>query len=95
MGGDSLAVLPPALPNITGTYSQHTTISSLYSSAGNFEGAFFPKARTSASQLQAGYSQDNVGWYDLAFDASRINNIYGASETVQPPAFALIPQIKF
>ena len=31
----------------------------------------------------------------LAFDAWRFNNIYGASETVQPPALRLIPQIKF
>lgn len=29
------------------------------------------------------------------FDASRANSIYGNSGTVQPPAIALIPQIKF
>ena len=31
----------------------------------------------------------------LGFDASRSNSIYGTSETVQPPAFSLIPQIKY
>ena len=29
------------------------------------------------------------------FKASRYNGIYGASQTVQPPALALIPQIRF
>lgn len=28
-------------------------------------------------------------------DASRVNAIYGSSNTVQPPALQLIPQIKF
>lgn len=31
----------------------------------------------------------------IAFKASDGNNIYGASDTVQPPALALIPQLKF
>lgn len=32
---------------------------------------------------------------DLTFDASKSSPIYGASETVQPPAIALIAQIKY
>lgn len=32
---------------------------------------------------------------DVTFDASKSNPIYGASETVQPPAIALIAQIKY
>lgn len=31
----------------------------------------------------------------LTFDASKSNSIYGSSETVQPPAICLIPQIKY
>lgn len=31
----------------------------------------------------------------VTFDASRSNSIYGASDTVQPPAITLIPQIKY
>ena len=31
----------------------------------------------------------------LYFDASKSSNIYGAANTVQPPAIQLIPQIKF
>lgn len=95
MGGDNSVIQQPALPNITGTYSLHTTISSLYSNIGNFEGAFFPKARTSATQFQAGYSTDSSGRYNLAFDASLSNPIYGNSNTVQPPTIQLLPQIKY
>lgn len=32
---------------------------------------------------------------DLLFDASRSNNIYGASTTVQPPALCLLPCIRY
>ena len=31
----------------------------------------------------------------LDFNAANSNIIYGAAQTVQPPAIALIPQIKF
>lgn len=33
--------------------------------------------------------------WNLAFKASDYNTIYGASDTVQPPAIVLIPQIKY
>ena len=41
-----------------------------------------------------------VGWqsgnfYRESLDASRSSDVYGNSETVQPPAFALVPQIKY
>ena len=32
---------------------------------------------------------------ELGFDASRSSKIYGAAETVQPPAVSLFPQIKY
>ena len=35
------------------------------------------------------------GKRDLLFDASRSNNIYGASTTVQPPALCLLPCIRY
>ena len=31
----------------------------------------------------------------IHFNAANSNNIYGASNTVQPPALCLIPQIRF
>lgn len=35
------------------------------------------------------------GQGSFTFDASRLNSIYGAANTVQPPAISLIPQIKY
>lgn len=34
-------------------------------------------------------------WYKVNFNASDSEPIYGNSDTVQPPAICLIPQIKF
>ena len=31
----------------------------------------------------------------IKFDASKSNPIYGSSDTVQPPALTLIPQIRY
>lgn len=31
----------------------------------------------------------------ITFDASKANAIYGSSSTVQPPAIALIPQLRY
>lgn len=36
-----------------------------------------------------------TGKRDIMFDASRSNNIYGASTTVQPPALCLLPCIRY
>lgn len=33
--------------------------------------------------------------YKVMFSANRSSSIYGASETVQPPALQIIPQIKY
>ena len=33
--------------------------------------------------------------YKVMFSANRSTSIYGASETVQPPALQIIPQIKY
>ena len=39
---------------------------------------------------------NDVPNYDtVSLDASMVNTVYGASTTVQPPALALIPQIKY
>ena len=36
-----------------------------------------------------------TGKRDIMIDASRSNNIYGASTTVQPPALCLLPCIRY
>lgn len=82
-GGDSTLVRAPGLPNITGLFN--------FSFLNTNNGALYQ-----ASQ-QGGYTfADYLDIaYKLVFDASRVNSIYGRSNTVQPPALVLIPQIKF
>lgn len=80
---DIPAVLAAGLPNIT---------------ANDFSGN--PNTGGSGAIYNAGNSDNTVGagqtyWRLYAFDARRSNEIYGNSDTVQPPALQLIPQIKF
>ena len=51
-----------------------------------------------ASDLKGGYTygtQTNYQAYTLNLDAKRCNEIYGNSDSVQPPVIVLIPQIKY
>ena len=82
MGGDNLAIIPPGIPNITGT-------------AGAYDGQ---EVQTGAFYLTGRANIGAEAWVlreRLMFDASRANKIYGAAETVQPPSFSLLPQIKY
>ncbi len=85
-GGDSPAVLAAGLPNITGQY---------YAVVGGgitVNGAFTGSWADSSGQTSGGGGYNRV---HLVVDASKSNAIYGASNTVQPPAIVLIPQIKY
>lgn len=83
-GGDSCQSIDAGLPNITGnTYP-------IVSWSNNSRGAFY---FSNSSICDVSGSSHNFG--RLYFDASRSSAIYGASDTVQPPALALIPQIKY
>lgn len=84
MGGDSVNVLNAGLPNITGKLN---AIKSFEDSP--YSGLFECLSNLGGVQT-GGYQAGKV-----SFDASRSNSIYGASTTVQPPAFSLMPQIKF
>ena len=53
-------------------------------------GAFYTNSNSSG-----GWSNEYESSYNLFFDASRSNPIYGNSDTVQPPAIILIAQIKY
>lgn len=90
---DNVKEIGAGLPNITGS----TTAIVL----GNYQsitGAFFGKNMESGISGRAygenTTSRDDANWSE-SFDASRSSAIYGASATVQPPALALIPQIKY
>lgn len=48
-----------------------------------------------SSSSQAQSNATDTSQTHLVFDASRSNSIYGSSNTVQPSALALIPQIKY
>lgn len=65
------------------------TISNDYYSTG----AFSSIAQSGGAAGAPGGSGNR--WVRLLFNASLSNSIYGASDTVQPPACCLIAQIKY
>ena len=92
-GGDTPAIIAAGLPNITGSIAQISeTFGSHASSANN--SALYKSANTPISDKTPREVDDSDAG-TLAFNASRSNSIYGASETVQPPSLSLLPQIKY
>ena len=84
------------LPNITGNISKTTaqpvsngTIGNEYSISGALYGV--NGSTDSYYQTVNGTFQR---WKELHFDASRSNNIYGASTTVQPPAYKVYAWVR-
>lgn len=89
-GGDTPSKINAGLPNITGSLR---SIYLLGGSETSYTGAFY-------SGQAGGITWDNIGSGSLVdckviFEASGSSNIYGGSNTVQPPAIVLIPQIKY
>lgn len=97
-GGNSPGKRNAGLPNITGylgmslpggkTIIQSTGVGALFNNGpinslvtGYVEGTSTPVNRSADTFIR--------------LDASKSNDIYGASNTVQPPAIVLIPQIKY
>nr|DAL42622.1 MAG TPA_asm: baseplate protein [Caudoviricetes sp.] len=80
------------LPNITGEYTKRKVINSaneVYNDTQRAQKAF--KVITSDTKLNSiqlvTSSASNTGGENVVFDASDSNPIYGASTTVQPPAY--------
>lgn len=86
-GGDLTAVVAPGVPNIVGSFGT-TSIRGTIRTSGAFTSSY---AGTSGNHL---VGTDTVT-ATYSFDATKYNSIYGASETVQPSAFVLLPQIKY
>lgn len=92
-GSDSVNIISAGLPNITGKVAFW---------AQNYGGgmqrdpqeAFFDTGTNYSTGLLKNDESYGAGRY-LGFEAARSNSIYGASDTVQPPSIALIPQIKY
>ena len=87
MGGDSIAVLPAGLPEISGTFGFAGG-----SGARSVAGAF--ATQSSYNTLSHSSETGNTSQI-LSFSAARANAVYGKATTVQPPAIMLIPQIKY
>ena len=76
------------LPNITGKFERICTWTEDSIGTGAIGSEHVNKVNTVGGAAQLYMNR-------LTLDASRSDAIYGASDTVQPPALALIPQIKY
>lgn len=86
------AIIEAGLPEITA--SIHTANNTCFIGAGyDATGSFFTSG-SSGGQHAAG-SREQTWNQVLNFDARRSSILYGNSDTVQPPAIQLIPQIKY
>lgn len=84
---DTVKTIEAGLPNILGNVDIHN-----WSVAGA-SGALYNSGMNGKTITG---SQANVtGYSGISFSAAASNAIYGKSTTVQPPALALIPQIKY
>lgn len=86
-----MRILAAGLPNITAYWVNYHTVAQ---ATNGYGGSYYAeKKQGTASGGSAGTISDQ--YYRNSFSANRSNTIYGASNTVQPPAIVLIPQIKF
>ena len=85
-GGENVKSVEAGVPNIVGGPIGTEGI------AEQPEGALFRDGSVMQYSVDSNHSQV---WVRVKFDASKSNPIYGASETVQPPAILLIAQIKY
>lgn len=86
---DMVKSIEAGLPNIGGTVGITTAWNEPSCS-----GAFSPQSFEEANKVNMPTGNTSVRG-TVEFSASGSNAIYGASTTVQPPALALIPQIKY
>lgn len=83
------AILEPGLPEIKGDFQANVQ---WY--LGKANNAFsFTDLGSINVPMNASYAPNSGAKYTFA--ASNSNSVYGNSDTVQPPAIALIPQIKY
>lgn len=77
------------LPNITGSFTTKTTDvgGSPFSGDANVLSANGSLAFSEKSTIYGGYTGHSGSQYNIQFDASRSNPIYGRSYTVQPAAY--------
>lgn len=107
-GGASLDYASAGLPNIEGTFLARafaeyvsgnglgTTEANTYGESEDITcGALYKNVETLTSIDGASGVSGSGSTYSMSFNASHANAIYGNSDTVQPPAITLLPQIKY
>lgn len=88
-GGDITARLSAGLPNITGA-----TFNAYAASDGDSGALYNTNIVDNPKYINVVTSGDQSQRF-INFNAQRSNSIYGNSNTVQPPAICLIPQIRY
>jgi hypothetical protein len=81
-GSNGNTTINAGLPNITGAYNHQCLLNW---NGGTESGALYTGSGGSSTQNAGGSDGGNT--QTIAFDASKSNSIYGASNTVQPPAY--------
>lgn len=88
-GGDMPSKVEAGLPNIRGDCSNSAPWGNGTQAQGSALWCY------SKDDVQPSGQAVGSRIFSINFDASRSNPIYGKSETVQPPAIKLVPQIKY
>ena len=86
-GGDTAAIIEAGAPDIQGTFT------SLSNGKSSVSGAFTSTQFVSNHSFDDYYNVQKIQ-EKIFFDANGSSAIYGASNTIQPPAISLISQIK-
>ena len=81
------------LPNITGTATPNLSNGEAEAIRATFKGALYILSTGQKGQESTTHAANKL--YGFGFDASKSNGIYGASNTVQPPALTLLPCIRY
>lgn len=84
-GGETVEA---GLPNIIGNFDSRGNNATYYGVVGGSRGAFLTNKATGNKNGSYDVNSEKIVADDVTFfDASRSNPIYGASNTVQPPAY--------
>lgn len=92
-GANAVSTKEAGLPNITGWIGDSSGNTGMFWGAG---GAFYGESEANPHKRTIGAEHSVTSTTgETQFSANRSNNIYGNSNTVQPPACCLIAQIKY
>lgn len=86
------------MPNITGALKQRAINNDSEAGIiypGSSNNNCFGQGAADKIGYSLGTTSYNINAPTVTFNATNSNNLYGASNTVQPPALSLVPQIKY